>query len=249
VFAPRDKPVSEQAPKTINDAVHQFFNVSQGNLAKISIGSRRELAKNISFVATGQKDKPCYSIIDLGEGQSPNKMPTTFLSLTKSNKLRIPFVQGKFNMGGTGVFAFSGEHNLQLIISKRDIEVAKKETDDESRDFWDSPLFVEKSQGRRRSSTYTYLVINGKIPRFQSKSLPLLPGSTQTRWFTLGFRIIHQDLRIQNAWSKNNILLDPYYRISLLLPNIALPVRFFERRKGYMVTLWKPRCRTWRKVI
>ena len=37
-----------------------------------------------------------------GEGQTPERMPDTFLSLTKSNKLRIPFVQGKFNMGGTG---------------------------------------------------------------------------------------------------------------------------------------------------
>jgi hypothetical protein len=31
-------------------------------------------------------------------------MPETFLSLEQSDKHRIPFVQGKFNMGGTAVF-------------------------------------------------------------------------------------------------------------------------------------------------
>ena len=67
------------------------------------------------MIATGQKSKPCYSILDTGEGQTPEKMPETLLSLGKSNKLRIPFVQGKFNMGGTGVLQFCGEKNIQLI--------------------------------------------------------------------------------------------------------------------------------------
>ncbi len=29
------------------------------------------------------------------------------------------------------------------------------------------------------------------------------------------------------------IILDLYYRLSLLMPNVALPIRFYERRKGY----------------
>ncbi|MCW3999907.1 MAG: hypothetical protein NWE93_06685 [Candidatus Bathyarchaeota archaeon] len=228
-------PVSAQAPNSINEAVHQFFNVSQGNLANISVGSRRELARNISFVASGKKDKPCYSIVDLGEGQTPNKMPSTFLSLTKSNKLRIPFVQGKFNMGGTGVFAFSGEHNLQLIISKRDIEIAKKELDDDSRDYWGFTIVRrENPKGGRRSSTYTFLAIDGKIPKFLAESLPLLPSEYPNPLgspLESGSFIKLYEYKMPGL--KTNILLDPYYRISLLLANIALPIRFFERRKGY----------------
>jgi hypothetical protein len=228
-------PTSPEAPRNITEAVSQFFGISQGSLTNISVGSRRELAKNISFVATGKKEKPCYSIIDSGEGQTPNKMPTTFLSLTTSNKLRIPFVQGKFNMGGTGVFAFSGQQNLQLIISKRDLEVAKNERDDESRDYWGFTIVRrENPKGGRRSSTYTYLVINGKIPRFQSKNLPLIPGGYPDAYrlpFESGTFIKLYEYKMPGL--KTNILFDPYYRISLLLPGIALPVRFFERRKGY----------------
>jgi hypothetical protein len=55
-----------------------------------------------------------------GEGQTPEKMPDTLLSLNKSKKLRIPFVQGKFNMGGTGALKFCGKEAIQFILSKRD---------------------------------------------------------------------------------------------------------------------------------
>jgi hypothetical protein len=161
-------------------------------------------------------------------------MPDTFLSLAKSNKLRIPFVQGKFNMGGTGVFQFAGRHNLQLIISRRDPEVAKLE-DDETRDCWGFTIVRrEDPKEGRRSSAYTYLVVDGKIPFFQAKSLLLLPGEypkpygEPMEWGT--FIKLYE---YQMPGLKTNILLDPYNRICLLLPKIALPIRFFERRTGY----------------
>ena len=75
------------------------------------------------MVATGKKTKQRYSIIDKGEGQNPSRMADTFLSLNDSNKLRIPFVQGKFNMGSTGALQFCGENNIQLLISKRDPKI------------------------------------------------------------------------------------------------------------------------------
>jgi hypothetical protein len=58
---------------------------------------------------------------DSGEGQTPEMMPYSFLSLPShgSNKIKIPFVQGKFNMGSTGVLQFCGTRNLQLIVSRR----------------------------------------------------------------------------------------------------------------------------------
>jgi hypothetical protein len=161
-------------------------------------------------------------------------MPDTFLSLTKSNKLRIPFVQGKFNMGGTGVLQFAGHNNLQLLISKRDPEIAKYEND-ETRDWWGFTVVRrEDPKGGRRSSTYTYLVIDGKIPMFKSPSLPLLPGEYPNSFrepLEWGTFIKLYDYKIPGY--RTIILFDLYNRISLLLPNIALPVRFFERRTGY----------------
>jgi len=228
-------PESHDAPQNIVKALEVFFKISQGSLWNISAPSRRTLAENICFVATGKKGDPCYCIIDLGEGQTPRRMPDTLLSLSKSNKLRIPFVQGKFNMGGTGVFQFTGHHNLQLIISKRDPEVAKSE-DDDTKDYWGFTI-VRREDPRegRRSSTYTYLTIDGRIPMFKAKDLPLLPGiypdpyDKPLKWGTFIKLYEYQ----MPGGLKTNVLFDLYNRISLLLPNIALPVRFFERRKGY----------------
>lgn len=228
-------PEGRKAPADITRALESFFGIKQGNLWNISSGSRSELADNIKFVATGSKGKPCYSIIDSGEGQTPNKMPETFLSLSKSNKLRIPFVQGKFNMGGTGVFQFTGHHNLQLIVSKRDPQVAKSEVDTKN-DYWGFTV-VRREDPRegRRSSTYTYLAVEEKVPAFKAESLPLLPGpypkhiGEPMKWGTFVKLYEYQ----MPGGLKTNILFDLYNRICLLLPRIALPVRFFERREGY----------------
>jgi hypothetical protein len=226
-------PESVKAPENIVKALELFFQISQGSLWNVSRPKRRKLAENICFIATGKKKKPCYSIIDKGEGQSPNKIPQTFLSLSKSNKLRIPFVQGKFNMGGTGVFQFSGHHNLQLVVSKRDPKIAEN---DDSKDYWGFTIVRrEDPKEGRRSSTFTYLVVDGKIPRFKAKTLPLLPGnypepySEPLEWGTFVKLFEYQ----MPGGLKTNIQFDLYNRICLLLPNVALPVRFFERREGY----------------
>ena len=114
-------PESTAAPQTIRDAIARFFE--KGRSASVYGGQvrawdnemRRDVARGITFAATGvkgQEGDPCLTIADQGEGQTPRKFPDTFLSLEKSNKLRIPFVQGKFNMGGTGVLEFCGRQNL-----------------------------------------------------------------------------------------------------------------------------------------
>lgn len=228
-------PEGYEAPSNITKALQEFFGISRGSLWNVSAPSRKRLAENICFVATGKKNKPCYSIIDMGEGQTPLKMPDTFLSLSKSNKLRIPFVQGKFNMGGTGAFQFTGHHNLQLIISKRDPEIAASE-DDPTKDYWGFTIVRrEDPKEGRRSSTFTYLTIDGKVPMFEAEGLPLLPGEypkacyRPLKWGTFVKLYEYQ----MPGGLKTNILFDLYNRICLLLPNIALPVRFYERREGY----------------
>jgi hypothetical protein len=227
-------PESREAPRNINEALESFFGISQGSLWDMSASSRKKLAENMGLVATGRKESPCYSIIDFGEGQTPKRMPDTFLSLSKSNKLRIPFVQGKFNMGGTGVFQFAGRHNLQLIVSRRDPEIAKFE-DDVTRDCWGFTI-VRREDPRegRRSSAYTYLTIDGKIPLFKASSLPLLPSEYSKPYGEpMGWGTYIKLYDYQMPGLRTNILFDLYNRICLLLPKIALPIRFYERRSGY----------------
>jgi hypothetical protein len=169
-------PEGHSAPKDIRDALIKFFKIYDGKLSNIESKERGGLAENICLVATGSKTNPCYSIIDKGKGQSPNKMPRTFLSIVeRSNKLRIPFVQGKFNMGGTGVLRFCGKHNLQLIISRRHPGIAKNEKDKSNNEWGFTIVRREDPRSGMRSSTYKYLAPSDKISSFSCNGLPLLP--------------------------------------------------------------------------
>ena len=61
----------------------------------------------------------CFTFVDNGEGQHPGDFEETFLSLSKGNKSDIPFVQGKYNMGSSGVLTYCGRRWYKLIISRR----------------------------------------------------------------------------------------------------------------------------------
>jgi hypothetical protein len=232
-------PEGPNAPKSVIEALENYFKIRNGRLSNLDAKSRALLAENICLVATGAKSNPCYSIIDKGEGQTPNSMPGTLLALFKSIKARILFVQGKFHMGGTGAFRFcgqhSGQHNLQLIISKRKPTIAKNEIPDESREHWGFTVVRRENPGNgRRSSVYTYLAPGNEILRFRADSLPLLPGSYPDKFggaLQWGTYIKLYEYNMEGL--KTNVVFDLYNTLSLLLPNIALPIRLCERRKGY----------------
>lgn len=227
-------PESKNAPQSIQIALEKYFNIDNGKLSNITPTERTRIAEMIALVSTGKRGNPCYSIIDKGEGQTPVKMPDTLLSIGKSNKLRIPFVQGKFNMGGTGVFQFCGEKNLQLVISKRHKEIQKIEEDD-TKNLWGFTI-IRRSNPEKgmRSSSYKYLAPNNKILTIDSETLPLLPGEYPKAFKNpMEYGTFIKLYEYQMTGLRTNILFDLYNKISLLLPSIALPVRFYERRKGY----------------
>lgn len=227
-------PDSENAPQSIAEALKDFFGVYDGKLSSIDASQRAKLAENILLVATGEKSNPCYSIIDFGEGQTPKRMPDTFLSLNKSNKLKIPFVQGKFNMGGTGALQFcSIKHNLQLIISRRDPKI--KQNDDETANKWGFTIIRrEDPRGGMRSSSFRYLAPDGKILMFDALALPLLPNEYPEAYgndFEYGTFIKLFEYQLKGF--KTIVKFDLYYRLALLLTNVALPIKLYERREGY----------------
>jgi hypothetical protein len=128
-------PEGPDAPESIRRAVAEFFEnnpdtSTAGLVSEWTKTKRTDVARHITLSATGLKPSegnPCLTVSDCGEGQTPLKMPETLLSLNKKNKLRVPFVQGKFNMGGTGVLKFCGRNKLQLVISRRNPDIAKFE--------------------------------------------------------------------------------------------------------------------------
>ncbi|WP_424989027.1 hypothetical protein [Flagellimonas sp.] len=226
---------SKEAPTSIADALEKFYNIHNGKLSNITPNERTKLAENIALVSTGSKSNPCYSIIDKGEGQSPNRLPDTILSIDKNNKLRTPFVQGKFNMGGTAVLRFCGRENLQLIISKRNPKIKIQDASDDSINYWGVTIVRRENPPQGvRSSIYKYLAPNNKILRFESDSLKLMPGNYPNAYQNeLSYGTFIKLYEYQMTGLKTNILFDLNYKLSLLMPSIALPVRLYERRKGY----------------
>jgi len=188
------------------------------------------------------KQKPCISITDNGEGQTPERMPDTLLSLNKSNKLRIPFVQGKFNMGGTGALKFCGNQGIQLILSRRNPKLVSLSGGHPSDPMWGFTIVRrEDAKEGRRSSTYTYLAPvdvhtrpnRGGVLRFQADSLPLFPEANDshkrsTKWGT--FIKLYE--YYNSNYSNSHILRTTGLlgRLDLLLPEAALPIRLHECR-------------------
>lgn len=245
-------PVGNNAPRSMRAAVAQFFdgttieaNPSAGLIRNWPSSKRTQVAQSITLVATGTKSKPCFTIADAGEGQTPDDMPETLLSLTRTNKLRIPFVQGKFNMGGTGVFKFCGRQNLQLVVSRRHPKALKGYNRDAQ--MWGFTVVRREDPERgRRSSMFTYLAPLGKdvqpgqggVLRFAAEEFPLFPQfdgentrnpyGRLARWGT-AIKLYEYSLP---AGGRSNILMTDglMRRTDLLLPDTALPIRFYEAR-------------------
>jgi hypothetical protein len=248
-------PEDATAPQSIQDAVARFFDGSTtqgsataGHICDWTDSKRTEVARGITLTATGAKPdggNPCFTISDTGEGQTPGQMPHTLLSLNRSNKLRIPFVQGKFNMGGTGVFKFCGRHNLQLVVSRRNPAIIGNHSGNDG-DKWSFTIVRrEDPQGNRRSSMYTYLAPliegtqghQGEVLRFPADRMPILPSGKEPYAQEAEWGTLIKLYEYSATGFKSHILMKDGLlgRVDLLLPDIALPMRFHECRdyKGH----------------
>ena len=227
-------PASKKAPKTMQEAVQRFFQVKDGRIENLTATERTKIAETITLVATGTKESPSYVLIDQGEGQSPDKFEATFLSLLRDNKTRIPFVQGKYNMGGTGVLQFAGKNSFQLIISKRQPGI--NQLGSELADKWGFTLTrrLEPSTDQPQSS-YVFLAPGNGIPFFDDDTLELLPGK-----YPHAHQQVLQSGTCVKVWNyklsgrlKTIATLDLRRALERYLQNPALPIRISERRPGY----------------
>jgi hypothetical protein len=201
------KPNDKECPSDMREAVAAFVENKS-----LPCGDRDGLiyywekekiqreSQNISIYATGKSPKegnPCLIIADKGEGQTPDNFPNTFLSLSKQNKLRIPYVQGKFNMGGTGVFQFcegyglKGEKiQLQLLLSRRNPKLLSNSANERDKS-WGFTI-VRRVDGRAnlKSPVFEYLApveleggadgLRGVLT-FQSSKMPIFPSDDKDR--------------------------------------------------------------------
>lgn len=120
-------PKGPTAPKTMYEAIDKLIKpLKGGKLVTLDPNdpwlrdfAQKNLVIGVSGAKTKAKGLPCYTFADNGEGQSPEKFPKTFLSLSQGNKKDIDFVQGKYNMGSSGVLSYCGTRWFKLILSRR----------------------------------------------------------------------------------------------------------------------------------
>ena len=242
-------PENTNAPQTIRDAVARFFgpngtsNGRAGFVREWSDSHRLEVARGITLAATGAKPgegNPCFTISDCGEGQVPREFPNTILSLHRSNKLRIPFVQGKFNMGGTGALRFCGKDNLQLVVSRRNPKLL--DNSDQSDQNWGFTIVRRRGKENSKNTVYEYLAPidaeqnpqPGGILHFYTPEMPIFPEGRRpyhrnSKWGTL-IKLYEYQLKKKSHILRKDGLL---HRLDLLLAEIALPIRLHECRDGY----------------
>ncbi len=227
-------PRGPDAPNSMADAIQEYFGVPEGRLRSLN-PVPRHLADHIRLIALGTKDQPSYGILDDGEGQQPDRFPSTFLSLLRDNKVAIPFVQGKYNMGGTGVLQFAGEHSFQLIISRRRSDLPPDGAP-ELKNHWGCTLVRRFRPGPNDpQSIYVYLAPDNEIPRFEAEALPLGPGQYPKAFdqpVASGTYIKLWNYKVPGRL-KSTATLDMRYALERYLQEPGLPVRLFERRAGY----------------
>lgn len=167
-------PKAKNAPATMHEAVDKLIkNLRGGKLT--SLGSNdpwlRTFAQdNLVIGVTGSRTKrtglPCYTFVDNGEGQHPENFEKTFLSLSAGTKKDIPFVQGKYNMGSSGVLSYCGTKKFKLIVSRRYDRTGP----------WGFTLVRKRPGGGMPVAEY-FVLPDGKIPSFDEDALyPFVRG-------------------------------------------------------------------------
>jgi hypothetical protein len=166
------------------------------------------------------------------------------MSLDRRNKLRIPFVQGKFNFGGTGALMFCGRRKLQLLITRRDPELLAGM--DKRGKHWSLTVVRRESPpegpGQVRNPYFKYLAPvgaddtpgKGEVLSFDSESMVLMPegNSAYARQIEWGscIKLYEYDMRgFKGHILRRDGLLA---RLEIILPEVALPVRLHECRAG-----------------
>ena len=240
-------PESGEAPQTVRAAVSRFYDVGSDNIASAgkvmdwTAEKRRAVAETITLAATGTSPEMSLTISDMGEGQAPDRVPETILSLNRSNKMRIPFVQGQFNQGGTGALRFAGKNNLQLVVTRRNPAFVSPDAGDRDREWGFTLVRRERpSQTQSRNSIYTFLAPvgidqgrDGDILTFAAERFGIFPDQDTAYGgeATHGTAIKLYDYNF--IGERSNILRGKslFSRLDLLLPRIALPVRVYDLRR------------------
>ncbi len=216
------EPNSTEAPKSMEEAVRRFYSFENFD----NPSYRRQIAEDIQILADPNSPKMNTSLIiyDNGEGQHPQEFPNTFLSFRRGNKNDIRFVQGKYNMGGTGAIIYCGENRYQLIGSRRF---------DATGAFGFTLIrmhpMTHDEELTKKNTYYEYFCPNGSIPQFHIEELDL---NLHQRKFTTGtiIKLYSYDLP---SGTRSVISSDLNQSINEFLHKPMLPAYIIDRKERY----------------
>ena len=111
-------------PKTLSEAITKYFGSEEEINKNRSAWARQHLV----VLAEGDKKRPTITVIDRGEGQTPDRIQHTIVGLSESIKEKINFVFGKYHQGGSAAIRFAGGKSkcYQLVLSRRAESIAEK---------------------------------------------------------------------------------------------------------------------------
>jgi hypothetical protein len=220
-YEERIDPKSPEAPRSMQEAIERFFpGYEYWDMTR----NRKGQSERIQIIADGPKLSPSLTIYDDGEGQHPREFENTFLSLFRNNKNEIHFVQGKYNMGGSGAIIFCGKNKYQQVASKRYDKKGK---------FGFTLIrrhsLTKEEESVKRETWYEYLKLNGEIPAFEIDELDL---SLHNRKFTTGtvIKLYSYDLP---SGSRSVISRDLNQSLNEYLFEPALPILTVDKKERY----------------
>lgn len=213
-------PKGKQAPKSMEEAVESFFpEYKNWDLPKF----RRTQSEQIQVLADGPTKDTAVIVYDDGEGQNPEDFENTFLSLVRGNKNDIMFVQGKYNMGGSGAIVFCGKKSYQLIGSKRFDGKGK---------FGFTLVrehpFAKGEEIYKKNTWYEFLKIDGQIPSFDCGDMDL---QLHNRLFKTGTVIKLYSYQFPSGYS--GFAQDLNQSLNEFLFEPVLPILTVDKKKRY----------------
>ena len=217
-------PKSPAAPRSMSEAIEKFYPQHNWDLREF----RRKQAEEIQIIADGKGPRSSRSnygtsviVYDNGEGQHPEDFEKTFLSLVRGNKNDVHFVQGKYNMGGSGSIVFCGKKRFQLIASKKH---------DGTGDFGFTLIreHPKRESDHAKETWYEYLLVDGKIPSFSIDKIDL---GLENRQFETGTIIKMYSYQFPKGYS--GFAQDLNQSINEFLFNPALPILTKDTAERY----------------
>lgn len=188
---------------------------------------------------------PNIAIVDKGEGQTPEKLPDTIMSLHEGNKKSISIAQGKWNQGGSGAILHCGQDSkikLQFVLTKRNPKIIKNFKDQKSSlsDNWSFTILRRdepKFDNEVSEAKYLCPIEDDKGDRviplnFSSDELEIFPekGKQFIKKSTHGTLIILYEYKIATSaaiFGSSTM----YRQLDVQLPRLIMPIRLHETRK------------------